>query len=1111
MRFMKTLVLLLMLAATIKTAYGQQHPRCYTDQLYEQAVKANPFLKEKRKKMDDDVKERIKKAELQKSGPAMNSPIVIPVIVTIVHANGVGNISDAQVISQLDALNAGFAGSGITFCLATKNGNNNINPPLGGTQVIPGIAHISNTANATHDIATEQQSLYDVANNTYTPDRYLKIWVVNDIVQNGAPTNILGYTYMPDDPGIINGIVIKNTVFGNSTTCGGCTLPTGYDQGDTLIHEVGHYLGLYHTFHEGCDEFLPGKNSDDNGDRVSDTPPAIETYDCNLNLDTCGSDNLTDDVQNFMSYSSDTCMTHFSPKQIERMHYMLLLYKSLIISVDNSIHTGVCGYQNMISATFEASNYAPCLGTLDATVSFDPLMSGVNYSWDFGDPASTNNTSNLEAPSHQYASAANSPYTVTLTINNGVTTSVMQKEIYVTACSPIQSTQGNWYFSSENALNFNTGAPKYDTSIDLNNISFGEASAVQCNAAGTMLFYTNGTNIYNNAHTIISAGVGNNSSHGGALIVPLPGSTSQYYVFTKDQAQGTNGFRYSIVNVTGTTASMVTSNVSIAPPAGCLAGPTGAAIGNEGVAAVASCNGYWIITANLMLSGTQYYLTVYELTSTGLASTPQGIAIPATIDSHLSIIKASPDGNRLAYIAKNASLNGTSTDGGTLLYTFNKYTGAITNPIDLQEFGAYGATFSPDSKLFYTGGTNSYQYNLSDANPAASRQKISAAVSGVGDWQIAPDNKIYITPGAYRKLAVIHKPNNILSENGNECQFTTDGPIMLQNLGYSLPNSIDARPATIFTNAISAYPLSCFTYSFSSNICGNTFSWTFGDTVNNTSALANPTHTFSQAGEYTVSVNVNGTIRTLKITVGGTEPVISGSMTACVANAPKTHHSIYAEEGQTIQWSIISGAGSMSMSTQPDVTINWTSLPGTVRVTTTDASGCVNYADQLVTSYCPGDVCASNIVFGLPETATAQTYQVSNSIITENNYRVNSGSDITLIAANFIDIRTDSHIKPGALFFAKIDECVAPRPATKSNEEAQLIAYPNPTDGLLHIQGIKFNEVYLFDVLGKSIFNAVYDSIDNTTIDMGNLTQGVYFIKVVAADGNIETLKIIKE
>lgn len=1108
------MVFLLLLITGI-SGHAQEIQRCYTDQVYENALKADPTLREKRNKLDRDLKEYKNTKGLQKSTPDATFPIVIPVMVYVIHANGTGNITDAQVISQLDALNASFTGTGITFCRATMKGTDPIQPPLGGVQNTPGIIHLSSTLNATHDVATEQAALNATSQSTYEPERYLKIWVVNNIVENGAATNILGYTYLPSDQGILRGIVIKNTVFGNSATCGGCTLPAGYDQGETLAHEVGHYLGLYHTFHEGCDEFLPGKNCSDNGDKLCDTPPAVETYGCVPGLDTCGSDSTTDDVQNFMSYSSDTCMAHFTPDQIERMIDTIYLYRSLMVSTENTIYTGSCNYLDIVSAAFDASHYVPCAGSPDATVSFDPVVtaaSGATFLWNFGDPASGSNTSTLEAPSHPYTSAAGSPYTVTLTVTKGGNTSVMTKQIYVTACTPIQSTQGNWLFGSENGLNFSSGAPAYDTSADVNNISFSEASAVQCNTAGSLLFYTNGTNIFNNAHTSISTTLGNASSHGGALIVPKPLSSTEYYVFTKDALLGTNGFRYSIVNVTGTTANMGTLvNVAIPAPAGCQAGTGGAAIGNEGVAAVASCNGYWIITANLMTSGTQYVLSVYELTATGLG-TPQSITLPATINSHFSIIKASPDGNRIAYIAKNSVFNGVGTGGGTLLYTFNKYTGAITNPMDLSENGAYGGSFSPDSKLFYTGATNAYQYDLLAANPFSSREKIFAATQNVGDWQLGPDNKIYIVGLANKKLSVIHKPNNRISDNGNECQFTLDGPIMQQGLSYCLPNNIDARP-TVFTNPISAYPISCFTYSFASNICGSTYSWTFGDSVNNTSALQNPMHTFSHAGEFTVTVNVSGTIKTLKIIVGGTVPVISGSTTACVASAPQTHHSTSIEPGKTISWSILSGAGNMSVSTQPDITITWTSLPGTVRVTTTDASGCVNFTDQTITSYCPGDICSPNIVFGLPETATNQTYQASNSIVTENNYRVNAGSDISLIATNFIHIKTDSYIKPNSLFLAKIEQCPvpAPRPEMKSNEGPHLIAYPNPTDGLLHLEGLKFNEVYLFDLVGKSVFHAGYDSVDATTIDMATLQQGVYFLKVTAADGSIETVKIIKQ
>ena len=86
---------------------------------------------------------------------------------------------------------------------------------------------------------------------------------------------------------------------------------TGYNRGDTLIHEVGHWLGLFHTFEGGCD--APG-------DLIADTAAEEQpSFFCQTTRDTCPTEPGLDPVRNFMDYSLDSCMNMFTPGQVLRM------------------------------------------------------------------------------------------------------------------------------------------------------------------------------------------------------------------------------------------------------------------------------------------------------------------------------------------------------------------------------------------------------------------------------------------------------------------------------------------------------------------------------------------------------------------------------------------------------------------------------------------------------------------------------------------------------------------------------------------------------------------------------------------------------------------------
>jgi hypothetical protein len=138
------------------------------------------------------------------------------------------------------------------------------------------------------------------------PERFLNIYVCR-------PGAYLGSAYLP---GPWSGAHWDGVRVLHSTLPGGTAEP--YHLGDTVVHEVGHYLGLDHTFYGGCR--APG-------DAVADTPfERGPDYVCDESSDSCPQPG-TDPVHNYMDYGPDTCLIEFTPGQRQRMNEQVRAYR----------------------------------------------------------------------------------------------------------------------------------------------------------------------------------------------------------------------------------------------------------------------------------------------------------------------------------------------------------------------------------------------------------------------------------------------------------------------------------------------------------------------------------------------------------------------------------------------------------------------------------------------------------------------------------------------------------------------------------------------------------------------------------------------------------------
>jgi len=440
---------------------------------------------------------------------------------------------------------------------------------------------------------------------------------------------------------------------------------------------------------------------------------------------------------------------------------------------------------------------------------------------------------------------------------------------FVTSLAFSQQEASIWYFGTNAGIKFDNSGNV--TVLTDGQINTSEGCATIADDNGNLLFYTDGITVWNRNHQIMPNGsglMGNWSSSQSATIVPLPGSSSLYYIFTLDYEAHANGFRYSIVDMSlnGSLGDVTSSkNVLIYTPS------------NEKLSIVKHANNtdYWVVTHGWNNNAFYSYL----LTSTGLSATPVtsnvGAITNGTTENVYGCMKISPDGKKIAIC--NSHIDAEVLD-------FNSATGVVSNATILftgsglkDSSFVYGAEFSPDSQLLYITNVGLYplfprqliQYNLSNpANIVSSSQIIDSSMTPIGfpmGIQLAPNGKIYATEVIKDKLAVINYPNVI----GTGCSFQMDViDLAGKQCQLGLPPFVSSFfNATFKIQNLCLGTATQFTIDTSQTVTNA--SWNFGD--GSTSNAIAPSHLYANPGNYNVTVTAttaNGTsVKTKLVTI----------------------------------------------------------------------------------------------------------------------------------------------------------------------------------------------------------------------------------------------------
>lgn len=222
----------------------------------------------------------------------------IPVAVHVVRQNPqTGEVTDQQILDQIEVLNRGFKKSAFRFELASVDRTDRKK------------WHRKCFAfNARGGIRAPYRKM--TKRLAVDPSTTLNLYTCDLIRQNVLGFAMLPWYFLGESP--LDAVVVDYR-----------TLPDGdavpYDEGDTAVHEVGHWLGLYHTFQGGC--AAPG-------DEVADTPYEAEpAFGCPIGRDTCTDDPGLDPVTNYMDYSDDACLVKLSKGQRKRVKNAVDLYR----------------------------------------------------------------------------------------------------------------------------------------------------------------------------------------------------------------------------------------------------------------------------------------------------------------------------------------------------------------------------------------------------------------------------------------------------------------------------------------------------------------------------------------------------------------------------------------------------------------------------------------------------------------------------------------------------------------------------------------------------------------------------------------------------------------
>ncbi|MDB5199782.1 MAG: Pregnancy-associated plasma protein-A [Chitinophagaceae bacterium] len=275
---------------------------CAANDVLQRQLIEDPTLKTRMDEIETFTRKTIAAGEINR---LVNGVIEIPVVVNVLYRTAAENISDAQIQSQIDVLNADYNSTNsdvrkVPAIYTSSIGKVGVRFVL----VLPIVRKQTNVVSWGTNDAMKRSSKGGI--DPTDPAHNLNMWACN------LGQGLLGYAQFPGGNSATDGVVILYSAFGSRAIYHQGTYVQDYDLGRTASHEVGHWMNLYHIW--GDDG-----GSCNGSDRVDDTPnqgnmnfgcPAFPHVSCS---------NSGDMSMNYMDYTDDACMYMFTNGQAKRM------------------------------------------------------------------------------------------------------------------------------------------------------------------------------------------------------------------------------------------------------------------------------------------------------------------------------------------------------------------------------------------------------------------------------------------------------------------------------------------------------------------------------------------------------------------------------------------------------------------------------------------------------------------------------------------------------------------------------------------------------------------------------------------------------------------------